>query len=250
MKILKNVCCLALVSASFACSSGGSAVDIGESRTGQKLQDYADTWEGYVEAYKFADGSDKVRVSLDAEGNGTLEVGDSAALPTATDPDVGYPASFTGNPSELSGLFPGVSYPIKSAAVQSARIQFVVNPLEVEHDWCALQTSYPVTVGGEADYRCVQELKFALPFFTNCTVNDGGSEVAVDCMKLALCTGPNTQACTCTSSGCTVYENPAGVTGNYTQLDAALADAGESLIGTVLIGTEPGQRINVRLTRQ
>lgn len=254
MKMLNTVLGSALILASTACSSGGSAVDIGESRTGQKLEDYAAVWEGYAEAYKFADGSDKVRISLDVEGNGTLEIGDSAAIPPATDPNVGYPPSFNGDNEgidPLVRLFPGASYPIKMASVASARISFSVNPMAIEHDWCALQTPYPATLGfggsSQIQYICVLgggDGSSASP--GQCVVSDGTSKVPVDCNKLTLCSHV---ACACTDSACTENEDPA-LTGPNTELDAALADSGNSLVGTLLTGISPQARVNVRLTRQ
>ena len=241
MNMLKNTLCLALVSASFACSSSGDAVDIGTSRTGQKLEDYADSWVGYVEAYKFADGSDKVRINLDASGNGTLEVGDSAALPTATDPDVGYPVGATRTSWEL---VPGASYPIKTASVESARIQLAVSSLDLWGDWCALQTPYASSTA--SGYSCQPD--HVTTGESGCTA--GSPAVAVDCGKLQTC---SIASCSCTASGCTAFELSGS--NDFTRFDGALADGGESLVGTLALGVAVSlenniTRMNVRLTRQ
>jgi len=254
MNQFKNTICLVLLAASFGCSSGGAAVDIGASRSGEKLADYADHWVGYAEAYKFADGSDNVRIVLDAQGNGTLEIGNSPALTPATDADVAYPPNIfagfeppqSGDPEgRITDLFPGVSYPIKMAAIQNARIQLLVNPWQVEQDWCALQTPY--YAGG--DYRCVPNLGFLIPEPGTCElIDDDGTQHPIDCGKLSLCRG---NTCTCTAAGCSTFELPGGSTAYYTQLDAALADSGNSLVGTLLVGKElVQQRVNVRLVRQ
>ena len=63
-------------------------------------------------------------------------------------------------------------------------------------------------------------------------------------MKFALCTGANVQACSCDATGCSVSEG-----GNHTLFDAALEDAGDSLVGTLKIGFEPGNNLTVRLKR-
>ena len=43
------------------------------------------------------DGSDRVRLTIAANGQGTFEVGNAALLPPPTDPNVGYPARTTGS---------------------------------------------------------------------------------------------------------------------------------------------------------
>ena len=45
-------------------------------KTGATLGDYAASWEGHVEAYTFPSGSDRVRLTLDSSGNGTLVLGE------------------------------------------------------------------------------------------------------------------------------------------------------------------------------
>ncbi|HEY4392953.1 MAG TPA: hypothetical protein VGP64_02775, partial [Polyangia bacterium] len=77
-----------------ACS-GNTPVNIGNtSMIGAQLSDYAASWDGFAETYTFSpDGSDRVRLTLDASGQGTLEIGDAALLPPPTDPNVGYPPS-------------------------------------------------------------------------------------------------------------------------------------------------------------
>src|SRR4051812_34615530 len=96
--VARNVLLLVALASPFACSSATSRtseepIDIAKGRIGERLEDYAAHWEGYAEANSFADGSDKVRITLDASGDGTLEIGDSAPMPPATDPSVGYPPS-------------------------------------------------------------------------------------------------------------------------------------------------------------
>src|SRR5450432_936374 len=95
--MMKNVGSRALVAllcgAGFsAACSGGGAVNIGNTAViGSQLSDYAASWDGYAEAYTFMpDGSDRVRLTIDANGQGTLEVGNAALLPPPTDPNVGY----------------------------------------------------------------------------------------------------------------------------------------------------------------
>ena len=87
------LCLLPLALVPAACSDG-NPVDLGHREA--QLSDYAATWDGYAEAYTFREGSsDRVRITLDATGVGTLEVGDAPLDPVPTDPEVGLPASRT-----------------------------------------------------------------------------------------------------------------------------------------------------------
>lgn len=235
--IVRNALLLVALGATSACSSvsstSGTPVEIDESRIGERLEDYAAHWEGYAEATTFADGSDKVTITLGPTGDGTLEIGDSAAMPQATDPTVGYPPR-TGPEVgvDIQRLFPGVSYPISTATVESARIRFWINPWEIERDWCALQTSFPVN-GAAHDYLCVSASTGSWSFSTStCYLNDGTSLVPVDCDKRELCW---IGACTCDEAGCSRHEDTSGQHAGYTRLDAVLDDAGESLVGTLKI---------------
>ena len=248
MKPFRDVLSCALLSASIACSSGGS-VEIGESRTGEKLADYAASWDGYAEAYSFYDGSDRVRISLDALGNGTLEIGDSPTLPPASDPDAAYPPSDEQNPAGLLELlFPGFAYPIETASIATTRLRLVVSPWMIERDWCPMLTPY---VWRETNtgpvYSCLPHETDApanAPPDT-CWFREGSNLFQADCQKSGLCGA----ACTCTASSCSVYEPEPGSirSENKTQLDAALTDNGNTLVGTMLIRS---QRVTVRLTRK
>jgi hypothetical protein len=244
---------LVVLAGTSACSSAGSSsgsgsgepVNIVEGRIGERLEDYAAEWEGYAEANSFADGSDKVRITLDASGDGTLEIGDSAPMPPATNPNVGYPLKSRPEVDiVIQLLFPGVSYPISAATVESARIRFWINPWDVERDWCALQTSFPVT-GSVHSHLCVSASTGQRSFSTStCYLNEGDSLVPVDCDKRNLCWS---DACACDEAGCSRHEDTSGQHAGYTRLDAALDDTGNSLVGTLKINDTA---MTVRLRRR
>ena len=105
-------CCAAPELRSPARTAG--AVNIGNTTAvGSQLSDYAATWDGYAEATTFSDGSDHVRLTIDASGQGSLVVGDSAPLPAPTDPTVGYPPG-AGNEFQTGSInppFPWVPLP-------------------------------------------------------------------------------------------------------------------------------------------
>jgi hypothetical protein len=230
---------------SFGCSSD-SDVDIGDGRTGQKLTDYAATWEGYVEAHQFPDGSDKVRIILDAQGEGTLLVGDSPA-PTTTDAD--HPPGVQHDVGGVEELLPGFSYTVTRPNVQDSRLRFQVQRSELYIDWCVLQTPFLDTVNTAQElYACVPNVA-TLSGKDQCWLQPDGSPMqAIDCDKLALC--QQSWACFCDSQGCATPEAPPEIPSRFALLDAALANSGDDLTGTLLVSPDTAPGFTVRLKRQ
>src|SRR5437763_6007179 len=142
---------LGLLAAPVGCSGGGD-VNLGNTQTlGGQLSDYAATWDGYTQLSTFSDGSDRVRLTIDASGHGTLQVGDSPPLPVATDAHRGYPAG-AGDMFNIGGIdppFPGFAYPLHATRVQARRIQLGIDFNDVYTTWCGIQT--PVSTGTDAD---------------------------------------------------------------------------------------------------
>ena len=129
----------ALIPAAYGCSDGG-AVNIGNTqKIGAQLSDYAATWDGYAQAFAFSDGTDHVRLTIDSNGHGTLQVGDAAGPPLPTDPHVGYPpASALGT---VTSPFPGITgfpYSLHAARIDADRIQVGVDLNEIYSAWRAL----------------------------------------------------------------------------------------------------------------
>src|SRR6478609_8212587 len=186
----RNALLLAALSTTWACSSGNAPVDIGDGRTGERLQDYAAHWQGYAEAHDFSDGSDQVTITLDALGNGTLEIGDSSALAQASDPSVGYPLGVDLSHTEFELLVPGFSYPTSRATVESTRIRLSVHPWAIERDWCALQTAY-ANPEASTPYSCLPKswAQVGGPGSNQCAfiVGNTVSDEPVDCNKALLC---------------------------------------------------------------
>ena len=283
MKNVRTQALLALMGGagiSLACSGGG-AVNIGNTNVvGSQLSDYAATWDGYAEAYSFMpDGSDRVRLTIAANGQGTLEVGNAALLPPPTDPNVGYPPGAAANgpgpldPTSTGVLTEGFLYPIYAAQVQADRIQLGANPGDLYAAWCSLQTTtyptyetsfahpdagYTSTVPGIVDGGVVSVFYTCLPnggsMFSptgGCAVgsSDGGW-TPVDCGKLSLCT--LNMACQCTATGCASEQIAAGTpVSNYpVEIDGALDPTGTMLTGTLTLDGQSGTRITVHLTKQ
>ena len=212
-----------------ACSDGGS-VDLGHN-VGSQLSDYAASWDGYTEAYSFYDGSDRVRITLDASGQGTLVAGTQAAPPPLMPDD----PSFTAMDALVTGVVvPGLPYLIEGAHVQEQRIQLSINLKEQFRQWCSAQA--PICDG------------------QSCGCLPSPTYPSVSCFQGGTCTAPNPTTgqtdtfsqtrfvlcgtCSCTAAGCSIGEAT-------TLLDAALENGGTQLVGTLLIN----ERVTVRMTR-
>jgi hypothetical protein len=252
-----------LCGAPLACSGGG-AVNIGNTTLGSQLSDYAATWDGYAETARFApDGSDRVRLTIDANGNGTLEIGNEPILSPPTNPNVGYPPESIDN----SGLFEGFLYPTHAPAISANRIQLGINSPDVYAAWCALQTpilvnAIPLPDGGTAEfYGCLPNWQTGPNNSADAgpdagpgcalTPPDGGAMLPVDCNKISLCIGGG--ACVCTASSCTGWSAPSDTAANQypTELDAALDSTGTSLTGTLVVPQAGSTtRYTVHLTKQ
>jgi hypothetical protein len=239
-----------LASAPFGCSTADT-VDLGGTK-GSALSDYAASWDGYAEALKFDQASDRVRITLDASGHGTVEVGDKPLLPPATNPDV-VPAPFDGAPS---GLWPGFRYPVYDARVEVERLRLELTPDDVYRAWCALQTPIWANPGStppgpDATYSCVTWQAGWDPATGRCT-DPGvapdpatGQPVAIDCDKVSVCR----TYCACTSASCTIGRTTAPFTA---QIDASLNAAGTEMTGTLVVpamvaGTD--QRVTIKLKK-
>ncbi len=258
MTRIRFVWLLPLALAPLACSDG-SPVDLGNRQA--QLSDYADSWDGYAEAFTFPEGSsDRVRVTLDASGNGTIEIGEAPLDPTPTDPNVGLPG--------VAGRFhDGFRYPIHAAVVEAGRIRVEVDPGERFAAWCAIQTPYPFPESPGL-FLCVDipaGKAYTPRGFTapgECAVWDatpapaGGNiltnPTAVSCARYEPCIG---QVCACTASACAYNPAQPRPDGYRVRVDGALDDNGASLVGTLAIHADwdnpnVATRVTVRLARQ
>src|SRR4051794_31042943 len=84
------LCALLPLAGVQACAENGK-VALGTPVTGASLGDYVDEWDGSTEAQQFVIGSDRIRVRIGPDGQGTLTLGESQTYPPATAPNVGYP---------------------------------------------------------------------------------------------------------------------------------------------------------------
>ena len=246
-RTLTLVALLCGAGAPLACSGG--AVNIGNTNAiGSELSDYAAVWDGYAEAFSFwPDGSDRVRVTIDGSGQGTVEIGDAALLAPPTDPNLGFPpdsAPFkqpvVSGKGTQTALFEGFLYPLHAAAVNTDRIQLGLDPNDVYTTWCPLQTSYPAQPGTDFPYACLPLNGATYIPDQGCFVTQAdGTTQSVDCTKLNLCLN---MACSCTATACTASTVADGTpVGQYpVELDGALDSSGTTLTGTLRLGPGAG----------
>jgi hypothetical protein len=241
---------------------------------------FAGTWTGYAEAHTFQpSGSDQVRFVLDANGNGTVQVGTDALLPAPTDPNVGYPPGTGGQkPDTPDGLVGGVLYPVYAPQLQAegipGRIQFGLKDLDYYAAWCALHppvytiTGCSVTVGGAGGFGGQSDggVVSLMYGYSISSFNGGGSSTTsggtplcylgtvspdctsttdqqVDCGYYDLVLA---QVCSCTAASCTSRPTIAAGTlpaGYPIEFDGTVDSAGKMLTGTLAGYT-------VHLTRQ
>jgi hypothetical protein len=230
-----------------ACSSG-DPVNIGENhqgKTGESLSDYGAFWDGYVEAVQFSSGSGRLRLQLDEEGHGYLELGDIPLLAPATDPDVPYaPEPFLGD-SPNHYLQEGFRYTVLDTAVEAKRLRLSVAVNEIYGSWCELQTSYPRTdPSQELPFGCIPPSSTGGRRDGHCYVgnpDDPENRTEVGCTQFEYCTGAaERQICACTAGGCAARDN------RTLTLDAALAANGTELTGTFVWN----DTYTARLTRE
>jgi len=235
-----------VVTICIACSSS-EAVDIGDGRSGQRLSDYAAVWEGYAEAHAFADGSDRVEIALDDDGNGTLRVGEAQSPDTSGD-------TLPKDTTQFHDLVPGFLYPIRGAGVEDSRLRLAVDLKELYRPWCEAQAPTPfdpealpgvysclahrTVLSGTEDGQCITEEGRILP-----------------CEALDLCLG----TCECTVDSCTIGDHPPrwreaashGVEYSevrHARIDGTLNEDGHALDATLSVFDAAGPR--VRLERQ
>jgi len=182
-----------------------------------------------------------VRVTIDENGEGFLQIGGGAALPLPTDPNVGWPPSINNELGRYPGStsYDGVRYPLGGVQVESERIRFQVETNDAFAPFCALQT--PVAKPDHpGEYGCFPYDSYSGPVGGCSVFEPGGTWVPTDCGKVMVCF----EACACDAQAC------ATVDGLDVPLDAALNDAGDELVGTIVLQDENVGARTIRLERQ
>jgi len=252
---LSKLVILAAVAAN-GCSQGKEVIgDQPSTQTKTGLAAYAANWDGYIEAYNFADGTDRVRITVNEAGTGTLRFGEADLLPTPTDPNAKFPADFPMCQwgcyvvSALPDVWDGFQFSLNGVRVETERLRATAANKEVFAKWCSLQTSHRDYYSG--GYSCA-----------TCTSNFGGDDstikdtcsVASPCPAYAadagsvnfvptlcedqlLCVGSSgtviaevDQTCFCDANGCSIGTPAQNIT-----LDGALSEDQQTFTGTLAL---------------
>lgn len=201
------------------------------------LEDFAANWDGYIEAYDLPSGSDRIRIVLDEQGEGTVLFGDGDVLPPPTDPDAAYPPqeeSIDYMKGLAEAVYEQIAYPVYETRLEASRLRLELHSSDAVADWCALQT--PVYDEANDRYSCVPNTGGGMDE-NGCWYNGPNDEhIAVSCAKLSC-----TMSCACTETSCSAVDN------GVVKLDGALDDDGQTLEGTLVLNGTPR---TIRLTRQ
>jgi len=251
MHAVRETSLIALSLCFIACSGepgNDPKVNIGDRHVGvagDELTDFSGEWEGYMEAFSFSpvDGSDRIRISLDSEGQGAVRFGErDEPYPLSPDPLANYPVpGWTATSTPLSGF----AYPMHDAALDDGRFRFRVQ-FEAAYDgWCALHAptqSYREEY--QVKHACVGGVRNAESLRWECFVVDAATSE-----HLSIGCGDPVESqcneCACDAEACRVApRSPA-------RFDGRLEDGGNRFVATMLVPTNSGvdTRVTVRLTR-
>jgi len=222
-----------------ACTSGGD-LNVGDDRSGefgQVLEDYAGLWDGYAQAYAFrGDGTDRVRLTLDASGNGSLRFGEEELIGPATVVEALYPPLGPAqDPYDYGGgIRSGFAYPVAGATVDAARLQLSSDTETLMGSWCALAGPEPVP-----GYPCDMDTSPSTLSHGDGTCTFGPENTPVSCFIWRQCV-----FCDCDGATCSTVDK------HQMRVDGALSDDGNTFEGTLQLGVPDGDRVTIVLTRQ
>lgn len=264
------VSAVVLAAAGSGCSQGTVSIGDQQPATQAKtgLAAFAANWDGYIEAYNFTDGSDRVRITVNNDATGTARFGNEELWPAATDPNTKYPPNF---PQYLT-IFPptplppavwdGYNYNLKGLRVEAERIRGSSWSQDIFGGWCALQTPNPTVSGQTYPYSCAPTCGYiaigspqqpggpsdTCYTFDPCPTADPtdwqSANAPFPCERLTLCG----LQCVCDATSCALT-NLSGT--DDVTLDAALDDTQQTMTGTLALQQDQGQvNYTVVLKRQ
>ena len=165
-------------------------------------------WEGYIENFSFASGSDRIALRVHGSGmetSGSIIFGDaSRTVEPVCDTNYGYPADFDVR-SLRRQLLPheGHRFTLLEANQGSDRLQFEISPWQLWQDWCQGQSELFRSRSGDR-YSCAPDNLVRYSSNRCLFVEPSSGAVKLfDCQKATLCGEYSaTPACSCSSSGC------------------------------------------------
>jgi hypothetical protein len=258
---------VAAIALAGACSEG--EVKIGEQADAQVrsgIDSFSANWDGYIEAYTFSDGSDRVRISIKEDGKGTIRFGNEEIWPQPTNASDTYPPYFPPaaglpNGTDMPMIWSGYLFDLKNVQVETDRLRANALSTQLFENLCKLQTTYllepgiyaclpcdfavdykTVSVdGGEASIMC-RSLTSPCWGATDATGTEWAS-VPITCEQEALCANGDynagvrtgllsTAICTCDANGCGLVAHPPDIV-----LDTTLIDGQQTLTGSLVFGS-------------
>lgn len=214
--------------------------DLQSENLGQALSDYAAQWDGYAEAFVFdGDETDRVRLTIDVNGEGTIRLGEEELFAAPTDADDLHPPTFPEEGADaveptLRRARSGFEYPLSNVNVEDSRLRFEFNTLHFMEAWCALQSNS-------------ERPEWTESFGYSAQTSEEGStcgyfDTDQNWIEFACHLAAQRIQCDCDADICYAKSRIARV-------DAAISDNGKTLSGTLLLHGDPGQRITIVLAR-
>jgi hypothetical protein len=184
---------------------------------------------------------------------GTVFFGDGPPLAPPTNPDVGYPAGYTG---VGYGPLPRKGYPftVLKGTVDGSRVTLQVNTKELYAKWCELQTMtyrWPGYAGSV--YGCMPQGGGSLDPESDgplgcITTPQEGAPMPIDCVKAMLC--GSADVCTCSATGCTrTLSTAPDVPLGDGPVQFVMERTGDAMNGTVVGLHDSVEGFNVHMTR-
>jgi hypothetical protein len=236
---------------------GGVPKDAGVTALDASSNPLSGTYTGYIESFKFPDGSDVVTMTLafadSGAVTGTVYFGTGAPLAPPTNPNLGYPPGYDTIGVSAFPPLEGFDFAVLDGTYASPRLTLTIQPSEIWKQWCEIQTTiYPI-YNGQADGGCGSMLGYGcLPNAGTMGMTQGGvttcqwiscdePATTVDCAKMALCVNGGT--CTCIATACTVpVDTSGGISFDMQLISGALNGSS--------VGLEESQVLSVHLMRQ
>jgi hypothetical protein len=138
--------------AALAAGCSGESVDLASG-----TPSLAGTWTATLTSAVFVANPKPLRLVLDANGVGTLLVGDER-IPSPTDPAVGSPPEAEVDAGDRTGLtlhlYDGVEYPLVSPQAGTGRVSFAIDPVNAFEPLCTIQVPL---LDGDGDYKCLPD---------------------------------------------------------------------------------------------
>lgn len=200
----------------------------------------AGTWTASASGAEFLSPPKPLRLELEANGNGTLLVGQQE-LPPPTDPAVGSPPEAEADAAQSTvlsvHLYEGVNYTLTGVQTDGTHLHFVLDAAEAFDPLCAIEPSLLTDVG----YRCIENWGGGVRHTGSTkrcfqTDPDTGVDRDVDCLVVTLCQLDAEHGCACTDSGCTTNHASAA----HALFDLTLSADGNTLSGQHQMTDEPG----------